>query len=231
MNPDLPNPGVTEATPVKLQANAFLLWVFGLMNFCCLMMFFFFGFVDEFVVWWCFFFSRVFDDVFSLGFLFEICFGGLISNIEIDSPKLDLPSAFFFVVLLGSSSMESFLLRAWVLHRVLPWVPFFITIFLQFLQIFIMFFKFIIFFYGTRIFKTRVPCGKNISMFAIRTRGFEARFLHWTRASKTQEAILQTSSWFLLTNDILWQSHATLQIPSTNSTSRLAKQWSTQFVN
>ena len=134
MNLDLPNPGVTEATPAKLQANAFLLWVFGLMNFRCLMMFFFFGFVDEFVVWWCFFFSRLFDDVFSLGFLFEICFRGLISNIEIDSPKLDLPSAFFFVVLLGSSSMESFLLRAWVLHRVLPWVPFFITIFLQFLQ-------------------------------------------------------------------------------------------------
>ena len=159
------------------------------MNFCCLMMFFFFGFVDEFVVWWCFFFSRVFDDVFSLGFLFEICFGGLISNIEIDSPKLDLPSAFFFVVLLGSSSMESFLLRAWVLHRVLPWVPFFITIFLQLLQIFIVWssissesqiftvlFRFIFFFYETRLFKTRVSCGKNISMSAIDLEGLRLDF-------------------------------------------------------
>ena len=189
MNPDLPNPGVTEATPAKLQANAFLLWVFGLMNFCCLMMFFFFGFVDEFVVWWCFFFSRLFDNVFSMGFLFEICFRGLISNIEIDSPKLDLPSAFFFVVLLGSSSMESFLLRAWVLHRVLPWVPFFITIFLQFLQIFIVWssissesqiftvlFRFIFFFYETWLFKTRVLCGKNISMSAIDLEGLRLDF-------------------------------------------------------
>ena len=189
MNPDLPNPGVTEATPAKLQVNAFLLWVFGLMNFRCLMMFFFFGFVDEFVVWWCFFFSRLFDDVFSLGFLFEICFRGLISNIEIDSPKLDLPSAFFFVVLLGSSSVESFLLRAWVLHRVLPWVPFFITIFLQFLQIFIVWssissesqifivlFRFIIFFYETRLFKTRVSCGKNISMSTIDLEGLRLDF-------------------------------------------------------
>ena len=35
-------------------------------------------------------------------------------------------------------------------------------------QIFIVFFRFFFFFfYGTRVFKTRVPCGKNISMSAI----------------------------------------------------------------
>ena len=54
-----------------------------------------------------------------------------------------------------------------VLHLVLLWVPFFNVFFLQFLQIFIVFFKFIFFFYETRVFKTRVPCGKNISMSAI----------------------------------------------------------------
>ena len=34
-------------------------------------------------------------------------------------------------------------------------------------QIFIVFFKFIFFFYGTQVFKTRVPCGKNVSMSTI----------------------------------------------------------------
>ena len=107
MNPDLPNPGATEATTAKLQAKVFLLWVFGLMN----------------------------------------------------------------------------------LHRVLLWVPFFIVFFLQFLQIFIVWssissesqiftvlFRFIFFFYETRLFKTRVSCGKNISMSAIDLEGLRLDF-------------------------------------------------------
>ena len=174
---------------------------------------------------------------------------------EIEYLKLDFlysPSPFFSFVLLGSSSVESFLLRAWVLLCVLPWVVFFLQflqifiVFFLFLcglffflcgffssssislesQIFIMFFKFIIFFYGTRIFKTWVPCGKNISMFAIRTRGFEARFLHWTWASKARDVILENSFQFLLTNDIVWQTHATLQITSLLRVHHIASLWS-----
>ena len=168
---------------------------------------------------------------------------------EIEYLKLDFlysPSPFFSFVLLGSSSVESFPLR------VLPWVVFFLQflqIFIGFFlflcglffflcgffssssislesQIFIMFFKFIIFFYGTRIFKTWVPCGKNISMFAIRTRGFEARFLHWTWASKAWDVILENSFQFLLTNGIVWQTHATLQITSLLRVHHIASLWS-----
>ena len=43
-------------------------------------------------------------------------------------------------------------------------------------QIFIVFFKFIIFFYGTCVFKTRVPCGKNISMSAIDLKALRLNF-------------------------------------------------------
>ena len=46
------------------------------------------------------------------------------------------------VLSFSCSSVESFLLHAWVLLRVLSWVPFFIVFFLQFLQIFIMYFLF-----------------------------------------------------------------------------------------
>ena len=131
--------------------------------------------------------------------LYHVCDGNLMWKkiyVEIEYLKLDFlcsPSPFFSFVLLGSSSVESFPLR------VLPWVVFFLQflqifiVFFLFLcglffflcgffssssislesQIFIVFFKFIFFFYGTR-----VPCGKNISMSAIITRDFEARFLH-----------------------------------------------------
>ena len=146
---------------------------------------------------------------------------------EIEYLKLDFlysPSPFFSFVLLGSSSVESFLLHAWVLLRVLPWVVFFLQflqifiVFFLFLcglffflcgffssssislesQIFIMFFKFIIFFYGTRIFKTRVPCGKNISMFAIKTRGLRLDFfteLEPQRLEMLFSKILSNSCW------------------------------------
>ena len=185
--------------------------------------------------------------------LYHVCDGNLMWKkiyVEIEYLKLDFlcsPSPFFSFVLLGSSSVESFLLRAWVLLCVLPWVVFFLQflqifiVFFLFLcglffflcgffssssislesQIFIVFFKFIFFFYGTR-----VPCGKNISMFAIRTRGFEARFLHWTRASKAWDVILENSFQFLLTNDIVWQTHSTLQITSLLRVHHIASLWS-----
>ena len=50
------------------------------------------------------------------------------------------------------------------------------------------------FFYGTRVFKTQVPYGKNISMLAIKTRVFEAQFLRRTRALKAWDVILLNSS-------------------------------------
>ena len=68
------------------------------------------------------------------------------------------------------------------------------------------------FFYGTRVFKTQVPCDKNISMSAIKTWVFVAQFLCWTRASKARDVILLNSFQFLLTNNIVWQTHAILQI-------------------
>ena len=43
------------------------------------------------------------------------------------------------------------------------------------------------------LFKTRVPFGKKISMSAIKTWGFKARFLHWTRASKARDVTLLNS--------------------------------------
>ena len=52
-------------------------------------------------------------------------------------------------------------------------------------------------------FGTQVPCGKNLSISAIRTRVFEARFFHWTWACKAQDVIFLISFRFLLTNYIL----------------------------
>ena len=75
--------------------------------------------------------------------------------------------------------------------------------------------SFFFFFYWTWVLNTRVSCGKNISMSAIKTRVFEAWFLHWTRASKAWDVILLNSFQFLLTNNIVWQTHATMQITPT----------------
>ena len=49
-------------------------------------------------------------------------------------------------------------------------------------------------------------------MSTIRTRVFEAQFLHRSRASKARDVILLNSFQFLLTNYKVWQTHATLQI-------------------
>jgi len=115
-------------------------------------------------------------------------------HVEIEYLKLDFhcssyssfssPGPFFFSVFLGSSA-GSFLFCAWVLH-VLPWVSFFFVFFLFSWGLFFFFlcgslrllfffnfrsssffFRFCFLFYGTRVFKTRVLCGKNISMLAI----------------------------------------------------------------
>ena len=53
--------------------------------------------------------------------------------------------------------------------------------------------SFVIFF-GTRVFKTRVSCGKNLSISTIRTRVFETWFLHRTQASDAQDVIFLISS-------------------------------------
>ena len=66
----------------------------------------------------------------------------------------------------------------------------------------------------TRVFKTRVPCGKNISMSAIKTRVFKAQFFRRTWASQAWDVILLISFQFLLTNYIVWQTNAILQITS-----------------
>ena len=42
-----------------------------------------------------------------------------------------------------------------------------------------------VFFFGTQVFKTRVPCGKTLSISTIRTRVFKAQFFHRTQASKS----------------------------------------------
>ena len=63
-------------------------------------------------------------------------------------------------------------------------------------------------------FKTQVPCGKNISMSAIRTQVFKAQFFRRTWASQAQDVILLISFQFLLTNYIVWQTNAILQITS-----------------
>ena len=68
------------------------------------------------------------------------------------------------------------------------------------------------FFYGTRVLKTWIPCGKNITMSAIRTWVFKAQFLPRTRASKAWDVIFLNSFQFVLTNYVVWQTYATLQI-------------------
>ena len=140
---------------------------------------------------------------------------------------------FTWSFLLLCSSMGSFLLRAWVLLRVLLWDPFFFVLgfFFVFFHGFLFsscsFFNFfrslLCTFYShvncsssssmgsslhllsssissnlhyvlqILLFKTRVPCGKKISMSAIKTWGFKARFLHWTRASKARDVTLLNS--------------------------------------
>ena len=68
------------------------------------------------------------------------------------------------------------------------------------------------FFYKTWFLKTWIPCGKNITMSAIRTWVFKAQFLPRTRASKAWDVIFLNSFQFVLTNYVVWQTYATLQI-------------------
>ena len=63
-------------------------------------------------------------------------------------------------------------------------------------------------------FGTRVSCGKNLSISAIKTRVFETRFFHRTRASDARDVIFLISSQFLQTNYILRQTPVILQIAS-----------------
>ena len=124
----------------------------------------------------------------------------------------DLPNPGVTEVVAVKLQVKFFLL--WVfglmnLHRVLPWVPFFIMFFLQFLQIFIVWSSissesqiFIVFF-RFNFFMKLETLRLNLHV-SNQSRGFEVWFLNWTRASKTWDVILQTSSQFLLNNDILW---------------------------
>ena len=124
----------------------------------------------------------------------------------------DLPNPGAMEVVPIKLQVKVFLL--WVfglmnLHRVLSWVPFFIMFFLQFLQIFIVWSSissesqiFIVFF--RFIFFMKLESLRLNLHVSNQSRGFEVQFLNWTRASKTWDVILQTSSQFLLNNDILW---------------------------
>ena len=95
------------------------------------------------------------------------------------------------------------LLPPWVpLFFLFPWVPLFFFFLsymgsslhlLSFFNLFrssssSFFFKFFFFFY-----RTRVPRGKKIFMSVIKTRGFEAWFLHLTRALKAWDVTLLNS--------------------------------------
>ena len=78
-----------------------------------------------------------------------------------------------------------------------------------------------VFFFGTQVFKTRVPCGKTLSISTIKTRVFKAQFFHRTRASKSLDVIFLIYFLFLLTNYIVWQTPAILKITSSKNIKEL----------
>ena len=142
-------------------------------------------------------------------YVMAIIYGKKI-HVEIEYLRLDFLCS---LVLLLPPRVPLFFLFLWIplwvfllpwvpLFFLFPWVPLFffflsymgsslhLLSFFNFFRSFCssFFFKFFFFFY-----RTRVPRGKKIFMSVIKTRGFEAWFLHLTRASKAWDVTFLNS--------------------------------------
>ena len=103
-----------------------------------------------------------------------------------------LCSLFFFVHLVLSSSVESFIVfKSSRANYSSSSSGFFSSSSISLeSQIFIVFFRLFLFFYGNRVFKTRYLCGIIVSNSVSRKRVFKPRVLYGTRVSKTRDVNL-----------------------------------------